>query len=317
MGLGSLHNDRAGRWLVRRSRELRRELGRDLALLVEAVQVPVVEVTPLSGRGHPRRRWSTFRLRLADGRALKATRLNTPEQAEAIETLSRCLDHCGLPRVVARSGPALLAQWVEGHPLTAAKCTRQVVRRCGAMQGRVHSGPVPDGRACQPDDPPEQWLRRLACKLDELVTSRVLERGEARYAVEVAHQYAPRGWRIGVTLGDFCPENIVVQRSGALCVIDNETLSIGPYDYDLGRTWYRWPMTRADRAAYLRGYAAHRSPDEHIAHFPYWAIMAIVDGAVFRRRLRPDTTSIPVNRLRALVHDLERGVAPADAMYRS
>lgn len=297
--------------------DLPNTLDSDLARLIETIGATLVEATPLSGRGHPHRQWNTCRLRLADGRILKAARLETPEQAETIETLSDRLAHCGLPRVLGRSGCVLLAEWVAGQPLTLAKRTHRIARRCGALQGRVHGEPVPEGRAGRLNDTPERWLRRLAGNLDALAAAHVLERGETRAAAELARRYAPSAWRSGITLGDFCPENIVVRRSGELCVIDNETLSIGPCDYDLGRTWYRWPMARAERTAYLHGYAEHRSPSEHIAHFPYWAIMAIIDGLSFRRRMRPETTSTPVNRLRALLRDLEPGVAPADAMFRS
>jgi hypothetical protein len=30
---------------------------------------------------------------------------------------------------------------------------------------------------------------------------------------------------------------------GRLRVVDNEALSVGACDYDLARTWHRWPMT--------------------------------------------------------------------------
>ena len=76
-------------------------------------------------------------------------------------------------------------------------------------------------------------------------------------------------------------------------------------------------MTRAQRAAYLEGYREHRRPAEFIAHFPYWAITAIADGAAFRVRLRPRSAPAAVHRLRTLLRDLERSTSPEAAMYLS
>jgi phosphotransferase family enzyme len=302
---------------MRVSPDIEAELGDDLSFLVQTVKAALVGVTPLSARGYPSARSSTFRLQFADGRVLKAFRLETAQQALAVESISRCVEHSVLPAVVARSGPALLTQWVEGQPLTAAEWPHGLLRRCGALQGRVHTQPVGDASASTPDDPLAGWLSRLDRNLATLVDAKALQSGEARSALQAAGQSVPRRCQVGFILGDFCPENIVRRASGELCVIDNETLAVGPSDYDLGRTWYRWPMTRGQRAAYLNGYADHRSPADYLAHFPFWAITAIVDGAVFRNRLRPQTTSVALHRLRVLLRDLERATSPDAAMYRS
>ena len=34
----------------------------------------------------------------------------------------------------------------------------------------------------------------------------------------------------------------MIRPDGALCLVDNETVDLGPLDYDLARTWYRWPL---------------------------------------------------------------------------
>jgi phosphotransferase family enzyme len=299
------------------SPDITAELGEDLSLLVRAVNMPLVAVTPVSVRGYPTPRSTAFRLQFADGRVFKASRLESAQQALTVESISRCLEHAALPETVARSGRALLTQWVEGQSLAAADWPHELLRQCGALQGRVHTHPVDGAGAATPHDRLAGWLSRLDRNLATLVDAQALQSGEARSALQAAGQSVPRRYQVGFILGDFCPENIVRRPSGELCVIDNETLAIGPSDYDLGRTWYRWPMTRAQRAAYLEGYADHRSPADALAHFPFWAITAIVDGAVFRHRLRPQTTPVAVHRLRVLLRELEHALSPDAAMYLS
>src|SRR5262249_34236049 len=205
------------------------------------------------------------------------------------------------------SGCALLVPWIEGRALDSLPCTPHLARRCGALQGRVHSRRLEQRDGRRTHDAVARWHRALADGLETLVRAGVLGERDAERAHRAARRYAPRRWRRGFMLGDFCAENVVLRRSGELCVIDNETLEIGPCDYDLARTWYRWPMSRRARAAYLDGYAQHRSPRQCIAHFPYWAITALVHGALFRQRMRQATAAVPLQRLRVLLRDLERG----------
>ena len=293
------------------------ELGSDLWSLVGSVGTPLVAATPLCGGDYVGYRPTAFRLQFADGCILKGRYVDTPQQAQTVEYVSHCLGYRGLPRVWGRCGRALLTEWVDGEVLTAGPCDREVLRQCGALQGFVHSRPLPECSSL-PANPMESWQPALQRRLAELVDSGVLENPVARHAAEIARTYAPPRCVLGFAYVDFCADNIVLQASGDVCVIDNETLSIEPCDYDVGRTWYRWPMARADREAYFGGYRAHRSLAAFLAHFPYWAIAALADGALFRaRRGGAEAAVVPVNRLHALLHDLRRGVAAEDAVFVS
>jgi hypothetical protein len=149
---------------------------------------------------------------------------------------------------------------------------------------------------------------RLERRFAELVERHAWDAGDAQAALDVSRQYAPATCEVGLTFGDFCRENLVRRGSGEICLVDTEELSMSACDYDLARTWYRWPMTRRDRQAYLDGYRRRRSPAEFIAHLPYWAVAAIVDSALFRERLHGDAR-LPRERLRALVRGSRRGDA--------
>ena len=297
--------------------EFSRQLGDDLFVLVSSVNASLVEVTPLSGVGYPGYQPSAFRFQFTDGRILKGRQFGSTARAATVEYVLQCLDHHGFPKLLARSGRALLTEWVEGQPLDPAGCNPELLRQCGALQGFMHHVSVPHDSPYQPRDTIQDWHARLEHNLDELAEARVLEKHEARRAFELAARYAPSSYAVGFVHRDFCAENLVLRPSRDICVIDDETLAIDAYDYDLGRTWYRWPMSPLQREAYFDGYHCYRSSKDFLVHFPYWGIAAVVGAAVFRLQKQTGAASVPVKRLRALLHDLEQGVSAGGAVFRS
>jgi UDP-2,3-diacylglucosamine hydrolase len=89
-------------------------------------------------------------------------------------------------------------------------------------------------------------------------------------------------------------------------MVDGETLSIDALDYDLGRTFHRWPMERVQRGAYLAGYSDRRRPASFVRHFPFWTIMVLIDSALFRYRRDTRDAAFPIQRLHDLVADTAR-----------
>lgn len=274
------------------------ELSDDLAALAQRAGSALVAAVPLSHRGAARRA-TAFRLSFADGTVWKGTELADPDQAALVAELAGGLP-AGVPRVIDRRGTALVSEWVEGETLAAVAWSDDILRACGAVQALVHrwrpattaeAGGLLGG-----------WQRRLYRRLDELVAGGLLAPAQAAALAAMARDHAPARCEGGVILGDFGPENIVC-RAGVPYMIDLETLLIAPCDYDLARTWYRWPMSEAQRAVYLDGYARHRSPDAFLAHRLFWIIAALLEGAVFRSQQRAATSALPLDALRALLAD--------------
>ena len=133
--------------------------------------------------------------------------------------------------------------------MTVADCTPARLRECGALQGFVHRVPIAADAPDQPADAVGGSSARLRARIAELQAAAVLQEHDSQRAVDLAERYAPDTCALGFVHNDFCAENIVLTPAGDCAVIDNELLGIGPLDYDLGRTWYRWPMTPAQRAA--------------------------------------------------------------------
>jgi hypothetical protein len=297
--------------------ELVEHLGDDVVDLLASVDRPIVEVAPLRGVGYPGYCPSAFRLRFAGDLTLTVRRLGSLNRAGAVEYVSRHLNHAGFPKVLARAGKILLIEWIDGQPLHLADCGPALIRECAALQGLMHTLPVPSDCPYRPVETIYDWHSRLQAELGALVEATALEETEAQRAFDVAMKYAPSSYTTGFVHRDFCPENIVWRPSGRVCAIDTEALAIDAQDYDLGRTWYRWPMSPAERENYLQAYDSHRSSKDFLAHFPYWAFAALTGAAVFRLQKRADTRSLPISRLRALLRDLEEGRSAAHTLFHS
>jgi len=279
------------------------ELGEDLADLVRGLGRQLVDVIPLSHRGAPSVA-TAFQLRFADGTALKGSTLPGVENVTQVVALAPDLGPI-VPRLIAHGGRAVLCEWVEGENLVGIEWSSALLRRCGAAQGRVHALGV---AGAEPSQDVEQWRRKAFDGLDELVTSGLLAADEAARLAELAQRSAPISSATGISLGDYCPDNIVCRADGEPCLIDLETLTIAPPDFDLGRTWYRWPMNAAQRVAYLDGYRLHRDPSTFLAHLPFWYVTALVNGARFRHREHRPDLAVPLAGLRALLRDPASGV---------
>ena len=225
---------------------------------------------------------------------LKAKRLRSAADAERVDGLLRLLAHPAFPAVCMRRGAAIVTCWVAGEPLSATERDVDLLRRCGAIHAFVHTRqPLP--RASHARGDPHARLQR---DLDALVSAGWFERAEAAAALEVADRHAPADWAVGIVHDDFNHENLIRTETGDVAVVDNETLSIGACAYDLARTWYRWPMSAAQRAAYLEGYRHHRSAEELETHFPFWAVTVLARGAAFRLRAGRHGIDEPIARLR-------------------
>jgi thiamine kinase-like enzyme len=101
---------------------------------------------------------------------------------------------------------------------------------------------------------------------------------------------------------DFCGDNIVITDGGRICVVDNEGLTLDSPEFDLARTWYRWPMTPTQQRAYAEGYGAHDHSARFADHFLHWALMAVLDSAAYRMRAHAASAPVPLARLTELLH---------------
>jgi Ser/Thr protein kinase RdoA (MazF antagonist) len=143
-------------------------------------------------------------------------------------------------------------------------------------------------------------LARVEGRLRDLCERALLGPDDAARMLGVARTWAPARAATGLAHGDYCGENLVLSE-GSVVAIDNESLGVGALDYDLARTWTRWPLGAAQARALYRGYGRHRSPAAFECHLPFWAMAALADSACFRARAGSAAVSGTVARLRRLM----------------
>jgi aminoglycoside phosphotransferase (APT) family kinase protein len=201
----------------------------------------------------------------------------------------------------------VLQEWVSGQSLTVAGCDPELARRCGVIHAALHCTPLPDEtRAGGGDGSVRIRQNELERSARALVTLGILSRREERRLLDLAISRAPERADVGLIHGDFCGENIVVGAPGQVSIVDSELVSIGAFDYDLGRTWYRWPMTDRQRDAYCDGYQRYRSFSDFAEHFLYWVTLVLVEAALFRIRAGTQDAWLPVGQLKALLQKPEQ-----------
>ncbi len=274
-------------------------LDRELSELVADVGIPLVGATLLTrwwSPLHPRAAWQ---LQFADGHALKGMRFNSPAVADGVDHLLGLLGDRHFPRIIARRGPAMLLQWIEGAPVTSRRGQADVLRQCGFLHGWIHAQAPGGAGATAPGSKPD-WGARLEAAAEILAKSGTLARREAGELIRQARMHLPLTAATGITHGDFCAENLIAGQPDRIYVIDNETLQMDALDYDLARTWYRWPMGRRHWAAYGGGYSEHRGLADFKAHFPYWSVLVLLESAIWHLAKRTGAESIPLRRLPAL-----------------
>jgi hypothetical protein len=274
-------------------------LGTDLLALIRARGVPLTKLSAITALPSPVRKRAAFAVEFADGTRLKARRLKSAERADSVVRLRDAIG-AGFAPILARRGDAMLLAWVEGHCLASLEpIPGDVLRRCGRMLGALHRlpcEPLSNGTSASPGE----LFAKLERDTDLVRSARLLDPELARRALGNADANRPVEPTLGIIHKDFCAENIVLAPDGSLVCVDDATLSTGPHDLDLARTWYRWPMDARDSAHFAGGYQEHRSLAGFLRHFRFWATCVLLGSAATRLRSASPGAQAPIERLRQL-----------------
>ena len=280
--------------------EIALALGSDLLALVRAQGVPLAKLSAITSLPSPVRTRAAYAIELADGTRLKGRRLKSEQRAEAVVRL-RARVGAGFAPILARRGEAMLLAWIEGRGLASLDVLpASLLRHCGAWLGALHrlpAVPIASGTAASPGEHFAKLERNLALLLE----AQLLDEDLARRALAAAEAARPETVSLGIIHKDYCPENLVLTADDCLVCVDDASLSTGPHDLDLARTWYRWPMQPGDAVHFAGGYQEHRSLADFLRHFRFWATCVVVASAVTRVRSHVPGARIPLERLRQLL----------------
>jgi hypothetical protein len=275
-------------------------LGEDLLALLADRGVPVTKLCPITALPSPVRTRAAFAVELADGTRLKARRFKSAQRADTVVRLRALAGGGGFAPILAQRGEGMLLAWVEGHTLASlAPLPAPLLRRCGRMLGELHALPcaaLAGGTATSPDE----HFAKLARNAELLLDAQLLDAALARRALAAADAGRPKDPTLGLIHKDFCAEYLVLDASGALVCVDDATLSTGPHDLDLARSWYRWPLSVEDFAHFAAGYQELRSLADFTRHFAFWTTCVLIGSAATRLRARAPGAHVPLERLRAL-----------------
>jgi len=260
------------------------KLGVSLCGLINDFPELLVSAKEITGMNAPGRPKATFRLEFESGLTLKGRRLRSADDAVKMMNICSALGSPSLSEIMARNEEALLEKWIDGTPLNElSNLTADILAACGEILGTFHTTSCPGRRDCGPVEIRKR-TENFDAELQELERSNLIPMQTRLRLMRRFGQGAPSGADTGFIHGDFCAENIVLDTGHILRVIDNGSLSTGPLEEDLGRTFSRWPMDDRQKAAFLEGYSRHRDPAAFLIHSGFWIVSALAHSAVVRAR---------------------------------
>lgn len=249
--------------------------GNDLQILVRQLGIEIDSAEEITCLTSARQRKASFKLTLTDGRLFKARRFRTLDRFSSAVALAPFIEDLHFSRIVAAHGMASIEQWIAGSPLSADAVSERQANWAGALLGQLHTitDLPPDLLARAPAG---SWYNnKINTHLTALVARGALEPALAEKIFELALERQPATFDVGLIHGDFCADNMVISDNGEIFVVDNESLGLGAFDYDIARCLTRWPMNEALRKAFVEGYQRHRSLQVFSSHLEFWAIKAL------------------------------------------
>lgn len=247
---------------------------------------------------------ATYRVTLADGRVVKARQLQSRANAARAAALTAAVGDPRLPAPLAVVGAVMVDAWFTGTPLAARPLTDADIDAAADLLGRLHAVTHVPGHRFHRHRSLTAVAVRFERQLGDLAAAGVLNMVERRrLAARVRDELPDRGVR-GVNHGDLQPENLVVTPGGDLVSVDNEAVCFDFLDYDLGRTWCRWPMPTAAWARFLRTYGGWGRPALDSEAESAWRLLAAVRGAHRWHRAVRANTDAPLLALRRVLDDL-------------
>jgi aminoglycoside phosphotransferase (APT) family kinase protein len=237
-----------------------------------------------------------------EGGTIKARRMESEAAALRQQELRAELDPVFAP-VLARSGAVLLEQWIEGRPLNEIPATPAMIRRSAAILAGLHAVASAGARCLPFRADLSDLLGETGSGLQSILAAGALDRPTVARLHAIVANAAPGESRHCLIHTDLCAENIVVDDSGRLFVVDNEHFRFGPAGMDMARSWYRWGWHVAGEASggweiFRLAYESAGGDPEALLHEPFWRIAAVVVSARLRLHLGIEKAAIPLGCLR-------------------
>jgi aminoglycoside phosphotransferase (APT) family kinase protein len=199
--------------------------------------------------------------------------------------LSAVLADSRVPAPIARVGRLTAEIWIPGHVLSSLGLAKRHVDAAAELLASVHQFPGLAGERLPRYQLTGPIHRRAERQLSELAGARIVRQRDLPALQAILERGLPARAQWGLVHGDFCAENLVWRADDTLVSIDNETIGRGFIEYDVARTWYRWPMAASQRHRFDHSYrAALRMKAPSGAESRAWRLAAAVKGVHLRFR---------------------------------
>ena len=239
----------------------------------------------------------TYRIEHERGTA-KVRRLEDETTARDLAACMRELPD-GFTAVIARHGRVLIEDWIEGEALPDVPGPHHLAA-AGTLLAELHAKPRLGDRRLH-DECPTAYHHGLARERLRIVgAARALGAEEIGRLGRGLERWDPQWAVYGLTHLDFCGENMVIDRSWQLRVVDNDRVRVDALGFDLARTWYRWALPALEWEAFCLAYTSRLLFPSSLDAFRFWKIVAAAQSAELRLRAYPEKAGVPINCLRAL-----------------
>ena len=260
----------------------------------EAVAAEVITTLYLQGSQR-----FAYRVTLADGRTVKLRRPSRPERAARAWQLLEVIADARFAVVILREGDLVVEEWIEGTSLGAGPPRPEHVASAAAFLAALHRVRI-DGFDAGRAMATTAMCAATCSRLEGLRQYALLAGDKETKLSSAVRSLAPATAATGITHNDLCGENLVVDTSGALRIVDNEDVAPGFVDFDLARTWYRWELEPTSWEHFLARYVSEGGTRPAASAFEFWKIAAVAKSAVVRLAASPEQREHALQRLRAL-----------------
>lgn len=255
-----------------------------------------VAVTNVTSVHFPTYRRATFRVDLDSGETVKA-RCFADEQAARRQFELRGRLPAEFVPSLAVHARVLLERWITGRNV-GTRPTADVVTTAARVLASLHATAAA-GTHVMYDARLSHWRERTVAGLRSLREAGLLTATQTDELAQAAGTEPSRSDVAVVGHFDFCGENMIIDDSDRLHVVDNERVGLGPLGFDLARVWYRWDLPDTSWTRFGHAYAASSARPEPFAHFDFWRIAVLVQSACIRLNSGSNVAAVPVDRLTA------------------
>ncbi len=258
------------------------------------------------------REWAarpSFRIQ---GEALKVRLFSSECEARQTELILNLSYALPTPNVVAREGPLLITDWLEGRPVVDLQMPRTLLlEKAGILLARLHSLSVPQSEAEPAAREAYSYIsKRYKESMEIILEAGLVDARDADNLLNILETLMPQKVEAVPVHWDFVLNNLL-WHEGELALIDFESSRLFPAGYDLSKSCNLVPRDIHERKAFLRGYASVRSLEPWQTYLGLYDRFFILRNLANRVKKRPHLgLSQPLDALAPLLQGKNHSQTP-------